>query len=122
MAQSQVPVEVDLVSFATGLTRPVDITHAGDDRLFIVEKSGTIAIVRPDGQVDANHYLDITSSVTSGGLNSERGLLGLAFHPDYATNEFFFVHYIMAGGDSRIYRFSVTTDPDVATRPVSKSS
>jgi hypothetical protein len=71
----------------TGLSSPVDITHAGDGsgRLFIVLQGGRIVIF--DGfQVLSPSFLDITSLVTSGG---ERGLVGLAFHPNYVANGFF---------------------------------
>lgn len=80
-----------LVTVLTGLTSPVLATHAGDgsNRLFIVEQTGRIKIL-PSGGNTANLYLDISSKVLFGG---ERGLLGLAFHPQFATNRRFFVNY-----------------------------
>jgi glucose/arabinose dehydrogenase len=96
----------------TGLSSPVDITHAGDGsgRLFIVLQGGRIVIF--DGfQVLSPSFLDITSLVTSGG---ERGLLGLAFHPNYVANGFFYVSYTDTGGDSVIARYSVSLDPNRA--------
>lgn len=94
------------------LSGPVDIAHAGDERLFVVERGGTIRIVRPNGSVDADPFLDITSKVRSGG---ERGLLGLVFHPQYAENGYFYVNYTaQPDGDTHISRFSVSADPDVA--------
>jgi len=93
-----------LESFATGLSAPVDIAHAGDDRLFIVEKGGAIKIVNPDGTVLPQPFLDIDPRVRSS--ESERGLLGLAFHPDYENNGYFFVNYTDNSGDTRISRFT----------------
>ena len=77
----------------TGLARPVAIAHAGDDRLFVVEAAGQIlAYTRePDGSLTfEDTLLDMDTLVACCG---ERGLLGLAFHPDYATNGYFFVYY-----------------------------
>lgn len=90
--------------FASGLSAPVDIAHAGDERIFIVEKAGRIRIVSPDGSVRNTPFLDIDARVNSSA--SERGLLGLAFHPDYASNGYFFVNYTNNSGDTRISRFS----------------
>lgn len=100
---------------ASGFSDPVVITHAGDNsnRLFIVEQVGRIKIIK-NGVVLAQPFLDITNLVLSGG---ERGLLGLAFHPQYATNGYFYVHYSDrdSGGDTMIARYRVsTTNPDVA--------
>jgi glucose/arabinose dehydrogenase len=96
---------------ARGLSDPLFLTSpAGDPRLFIVEQPGRIRIVQ-DGQLLAQPFLDIRNRLSSGG---ERGLLGLAFHPDYASNGFFYVNYTDRGGDTRIERFSVTGDRNVA--------
>jgi glucose/arabinose dehydrogenase len=104
--------EVDIALFASGFDNPVDIQNAGDDRLFIVEQDGRIKILNSDGTTNANNFLDITSIVSSGG---ERGLLGLAFHPDYANNGYFYVNYTDNSGDTQISRFSVNAgDPDLA--------
>ncbi len=91
-------------SFATGLSQPVDIAHANDDRLFIVERGGLIKIVYPNGSVESTPFLDIDARVNSSA--GERGLLGLAFHPDYETNGYFFVNYTDSGGDTKVSRFS----------------
>lgn len=99
---------------ASGLVQPLYITHVpGDrDRLFIVEKPGRIRIVE-NGALLPTPFLDITSIVNATTL--EWGLLGLEFHPDYATNGLFYVHYSGAGGDCYIARFQVSAgDPDVA--------
>jgi glucose/arabinose dehydrogenase len=105
------PVNLKLIT--NDLKQPVFATHAGDDsgRLFVVEKGGTIAIVR-DGQRAPKPFLDVTSLVTSRG--SEQGLLGLAFHPDYRNNGRFFVYYTAQNGDNTLARYQVSSDPDVA--------
>jgi len=95
-----------------GFSSPVDLQNAGDDRLFVVEQAGRIKILNADLTVNSSPFLDI-SSLTNGG--GEQGLLGLAFHPDYANNGYFFVNYTKNNGDSRISRFSVDpADPDIA--------
>jgi len=102
-------VETEL--FASGFSSPVDIQNAGDDRLFIVEQAGRIKILNPDGNTNTTPFLDISSQVLSGG---EQGMLGLAFHPDYATNGYFYVYYTDNSGDTQVSRFSVSSDPDIA--------
>ncbi len=88
---------------------PVDIENAGDGRLFIVEQEGFVRILHPDGSKSL--FLDIESRVDFGG---EQGLLGLAFSPNYPTDGFFYLNYTNNSGDTRISRFSVTADPDLA--------
>ncbi len=105
---------VALQSFATGFTSPVEIAHpVGDSRLFVVQQAGIIKIVNPAGDVNATPFLTLTSAtVLSGG---ERGLLGLAFHPNYATNGYFYVNYTRAGdGATVIARYTVSADPNIA--------
>jgi glucose/arabinose dehydrogenase len=101
---------------ASGLTRPVAVANAGDDRLFVVEKPGLIRIVNADGAAHPTPFLDIQSRVDEGG--NEMGLLGLAFHPDYAANGAFFVYYTVEPGTgldrTRVSRFTVTADPNLA--------
>src|SRR5690606_23305701 len=77
-----------LEEFASGLTSPVEITHANDTRLFVVQQDGIIKIIQPNGTINSTPFLNISSKIVYGG---ERGLLGLAFHPQYATNGYFFV-------------------------------
>ena len=98
-------VNIKLNAKGDGFVKPVDISHAGDDRLFITEQRGRIYIMRPDGSVDTTPFLNIESDVRSSG--SEQGLLGLAFHPDYASNGYFYVYYITLSGGTRISRFKV---------------
>jgi glucose/arabinose dehydrogenase len=103
------PVALQLV--ASGLILPLYLTAPdGDTRLFIVEKGGMIRIVK-DGSLLPIPFLDISGQVSSG---SEQGLLGLAFHPQYATNGRFIVHYTDLAGDTRVSGFRVSPDPDVA--------
>lgn len=103
--------DVDVEFFQNGFNDPVDLQNAGDDRLFVVEQDGLIKILHPNGDVNATPFLNISTLVSGG---SEQGLLGLAFHPDYATNGFFFVNYTDNGGDTQISRFTVSSNPDVA--------
>ena len=96
---------------ASGLNRPVDLQADGSGRLFVVEKIGRIRIIE-NGQLLDTPFLNIVSRVNSGG--NEQGLLGLAFHPDYAQNGYFFVNYTGNGGDTFISRFQVSGDPNLA--------
>lgn len=89
------PFSIGLEVVAGGLVAPVGATHANDGsgRLFIVDQSGRIRIVE-NGSLLPTPFLDITSKLpTLGAVFDERGLLGLAFHPDYASNGRFFVRY-----------------------------
>jgi len=105
---------VGLQSFATGFTSPVEITHpVNDTRLFVVQQGGIIKIVNSDGTVNATPFLTLTSATISSG--GERGLLGLAFHPNFATNGYFYVNYTNTAGNTVIARYTVSsTDPTVA--------
>ncbi len=104
---------IQLEEFASGLSNPVDIANAGDERLFVVEKRGFVRILSADGSLLAQPFLDIDSLVDSGA--SEEGLLGIAFHPNYAENGYFFVNYTDNNGHTQVSRFSVSTDnPDLA--------
>lgn len=90
----------------------IGVTNAGDGsgRLFVVAQGGEIQIW--DGaQVLAAPFLDISALASDGG---EQGLLGLAFHPEYETNGFFFVNYTDNSGDTVVARYSVSGDPDIA--------
>ncbi len=94
----------------------VDLQHAGDgtDRIFVVSQQGVIYVFPNDPDVtSADEFLDISDRVVSGG---ERGLLGLAFHPDYENNGYFYVNYTAPDPlRTVISRFEVSAgDPDVA--------
>ena len=106
---------IDFRRVASGLTKPVFVTHAGDARLFIVQQAGIISILVP-GATAAATFLDIRSKVLgSAAGDDERGLLGLAFHPAYGTNGRFFVFYTRAGdGALAIAEYHVSANPSVA--------
>jgi glucose/arabinose dehydrogenase len=96
---------------------PVFLTHADDsiDRIFIVEQPGIIQVFPNNSNaLLTKEYLNITDRVSSGG---EKGLLGLAFHPNYETNGYFYVNYT-ADNPLRtiISRFQVTSNPDSANK------
>jgi len=109
---------VQLVPVVSGLTDPLGVTHAGDGsgRLFIVQQTGQIRIW--DGtQLLATSFLDVSSVSSPCGSPpncGERGLLGLAFHPNYASNGFFYVDYTRGNGDIVIARYHVSANPNVA--------
>jgi uncharacterized repeat protein (TIGR01451 family) len=97
------------------LSEPVSLASAGDDRLFVLERAGVIKVIQPNGDVLPTPFLDITSRVDSS--DDEEGLLGLAFHPEYSTNGYFYVNYVNTTATvrrTRIARFTVTTDTNVA--------
>jgi len=103
--------ELGVEVVAQAIPGPVHLAApAGDDRLFVVEQQGRIRIIR-DGELLPTPFLDLRAQVSTGG---ERGLLSLAFHPDYATNGRFFVNYTGTGGETRVERFTVSGDPDLA--------
>lgn len=106
--------ELGTVLVADGFEKPLFVTSPRSDtsRLFVVEQVGTIRIVE-NGEVLNAAFLDIEDEVGYGG---ERGLLCLAFHPDYSSNGYFYVDYTNKRGDTRIYRFSVSDDPNRADR------
>ena len=110
-ATRAVALDVALTPFATGLDRPVVVTHAGDSRLFVVEKTGYIRVVQSDGTVLPTPFLDLHTQVSTG---NEQGLLGLAFHPNYGSNGFFYVDYTDTAGDTQVVRYTVSGNPDVA--------
>jgi glucose/arabinose dehydrogenase len=97
---------ISLGLVAEGFTRPLYLTHAFDERLFVVEQAGRILIVA-GGQVLAEPFLDISDRV--GSEASEQGLLSLAFHPDYTSNGRFFVNYTNKQGNTIVARYQVQT-------------
>jgi len=116
-ASSQVEgdvIQVKLEPVLTGLNSPLYVTsaHDGANRLFIVEQGGRIKVLQP-GASTPTVFLNITPSVLSGG---ERGLLGLAFHPQFSTNRRFFVNFTrQPDGATVIAEFRVSeNDPNLA--------
>jgi len=110
--QADVDITVEEI-VASGLERPVQVTHAGDGsgRLFVVEQPGRLRIVE-DGALLSAPFLDIAHRVNYGG---ERGLLSVAFPPGYATKGYFYVNYTrQPDGYTVVARYFVTANPDVA--------
>jgi len=108
------PVNLTAQLVAGGFELPVFATSPGDDRLFVVEQTGRI-LVLVDGQVKPEPFLDLRGQVSGGG---EQGLLGLAFHPEYANNGRVFVNYTDAGGDTQVVAYTAAgdaADPGSAT-------
>jgi len=102
----------------SGLSSPVFLAQPLDDgRVFVVEQGGRIRVVR-DSVLQTTPFLDLSTRVLSGG---ERGLLSVAFHPQYATNHFFYVYFTtQTNGDIRIERFTTTSNAEVADPATSK--
>lgn len=113
-AQAQLTTQL----FVSGIDRPVYMTHANDGtgRIFVLEQEGAIRIVEADGTLLPTPFMDIDGTVIGGDSGgNEQGLLGLAFHPDYATNGKFYVNYTGSGGDTRIAEYQVSAgDPNIA--------
>lgn len=110
------PTPLTTVQVANGLTAPLYVTHApGDfDRVFIVGQNGSIRILdisQEPPQLMTLPFLDIQSRVRFSG---ERGLLGMAFHPDYAANGRFFVNYSDTQSDTVVAEYTVSKDPNLA--------
>jgi glucose/arabinose dehydrogenase len=101
-----------LREIANGLNSPLYLTSPPGDltRQFVVEKVGRVRIIKDDGLVPTP-FLDLTARVSNG---SEQGLLGLAFHPQYASNGRFVVNYTTQAGDTRVAVYRVSSDPDRA--------
>jgi glucose/arabinose dehydrogenase len=117
MIVSDIPLtaHLELSPIASGLNGVTTVTHAGDARLFIVQQAGIIRVFKA-GSVLSEPFLDITPWIA---CCRELGLLGLAFHPAYAQNGYFYVNYTYFDPQqrlrSRVSRFSVDpTSPDRA--------
>jgi glucose/arabinose dehydrogenase len=105
-------VEIDLETVAEIPGSPLGVVDAGDGsaRLFVVAQAGQIWIVE-DGRRIEKPFLDISDQITTGG---ERGLLGLAVHPDFPTDPRFYVDYTDEQGDTVVSAWTVSSDEDVA--------
>jgi glucose/arabinose dehydrogenase len=103
---------VELVEVASGFTFPLLVTSPLQDltRIFVVEKGGLIKIIK-NGQLLSTPFLDIRNKVSRGG---EQGLLGLAFHPDYAGNRVFVINYTDTDGNTRVSALKTSNNPDIA--------
>ena len=104
--------QLTVVRVTGGLSSPLGVTNAddGSGRLFIVQRGGNVRVVK-GRTLQAGNFLNISSRITSGG---ERGLLGLAFHPDFATNRYLFVYYTRPGGDIVVARMQANTAKSAA--------
>ena len=114
-------LEISLEPTASGgFVRPTAIVTPGDGtgRLFVVEQPGTIRVLR-DGVPLGEPFLDITDRVRD--VGNEQGLLGLAFHPEFATTGWVYVNYTGAGGATVVSRFSVRTDDPDRADPTSEA-
>ena len=110
--------EISIIPVVNGLEKPVHITHASDGRgrLFIVEQPGRVRIFN-NGALQPTPFLDISDRVHCCG---ERGLLSIAFPPNFAVKGYFYVNYTNAAGNTVISRFSVSGSGDIAD-PASES-
>ncbi|MEO8215960.1 MAG: PQQ-dependent sugar dehydrogenase [Acidobacteriota bacterium] len=110
-SQGALAQQIQLQQIASGLSSPVGITPPGDGsgRLFITQQTGTIVIY--NGGATLPTFLDVTSKIACCG---ERGLLGLAFHPGYASNGFFFIEYTATNGDLVVERYQRSANPLIA--------
>jgi glucose/arabinose dehydrogenase len=109
------PEGLTLTPVVSGLEQPIFATQAPGDseRLFVLEQIGRIRVVQ-NGEILADPLLDLTELTRAGG---ERGLLGLAFHPDYQENGYFFVNYTDGNGDTQVVRYNASNniaDPNSA--------
>lgn len=115
LAAGPLPEDLRFEPVVSGLVQPLGVRHAGDARLFIIQQGGQLRIVE-NGVLLPGAFLDINAS--SGGsapplgfrTGGERGLLGLAFHPDYPVNGYFFIHYTDGEGDTVIARYRRSAD------------
>lgn len=119
---SQTPLRLTLTEVARGYTSPIGLCAPADGtgRLFVLEQGGKIKIISQGKKIEKNF---LTISAKLDGLNiaySEKGLLGMAFHPDYKNNGLFYVYYSAKTSrkdmdhESRISEFHVSSDPNVA--------
>jgi glucose/arabinose dehydrogenase len=98
----------------SGLTNPTDMEFAPDGRLFVAEQAGKVRIAKPNGTLAT--FLDISAKVAS---NGERGLLALAFDPNFSTNHFVYLHYTREATSTtpvhnRVVRVTASGDSAVA--------
>jgi glucose/arabinose dehydrogenase len=110
------------VTIAGGVAQPIYVNGSGDGsgRLFIASQGGRIYLVQ-DGQLLPEPFLDISDrSSPMGGGYSERGLLGVAFHPQFAQNGYFYVNFTDGSGNTHISRFQVSPDDPNRADPASE--
>ncbi len=112
-------IRLSVSKVVEGLTAPVFITGAGtgDGRLYVVEQGGRIRVVEPDGSFRPEPFLDLSDRISSGG---ERGLLGLAFHPRYASNGRFHVDYTDRDGNTVVSELQRSASDPLRADPASE--
>ena len=118
-AFSAATVDLRLDPIAGGFDSPVFVTGAGtgDGRLYVVEQGGRIRVVGPDGSIAPDPFLDISGRLSAGG---ERGLLGLAFHPSYASDGRFYVDYTDTDGNTVISEMRRSAASPLVADPASE--
>ncbi|HXG85327.1 MAG TPA: PQQ-dependent sugar dehydrogenase [Pyrinomonadaceae bacterium] len=112
------PLTIRLQPYLSGLNSPVLLTNAkdGTKRAFIVQQGGVIKVVQPGSNAPTD-FLNVSSKIVSGG---ERGLLGLAFHPQFAANGYFFVNYTRAGDGATVIAHYKATNGNPVGDPASE--
>ncbi len=107
-----IPMQIAVEPVSSRFNEVTAIENAGDERLFIVERQGLVRVLQPDGSTVL--FLDLTDRVNSDHL--ERGLLDIAFHPDFASNGYFYLSYTADDGerDSVVSRFQMAADGQTA--------
>ncbi len=98
---SQAPLR--LIPFAAGLSSPTSIVSDHSYRFLVTQRAGTIVIVDSAGILNPMPFLDITSRVNS--AFQEQGLLGIALHPEFSINGYFYINYTGTGDSTHISRF-----------------
>jgi glucose/arabinose dehydrogenase len=103
-------ISLRLTPYVTGLTQPTQLTYApdGSGRVYITEQAGQVRVAAANGRLYPQPFLDIRPLVLAGG---ERGLLSIAFHPDYVHNGLFFITYTNRNGSTVLARYHVSADP-----------
>lgn len=99
--------QISLTSVITsGLSAPMQLVHAGDGskRIFIVQKAGTIRVYD-----SSFNFISVFGTVSNVSTNGERGLLSMAFHPNYSTNGFVYVYYTNTAGNLELARYHVNS-------------
>ena len=109
--------QIQLVQVTADLAEPVNVAapRDGSGRIFVLERGGTIRIVNPDGSILPEPFLDWSGQTMAAFL--EQGMLGMAFHPDFAENGIFYINYtdLLRSGDVLTLQMNVSAeDPNVA--------
>jgi glucose/arabinose dehydrogenase len=107
-------IDLHLTLVKGGFVDPLQVTSArdGSGRLFVVERAGRIRVIS-GGNVLATPLLDLRGLITAGG---EQGLLGLAFHPNFAAHPHLYVNFTDSNGNTAINRYTIGSNPNVAAR------